>query len=97
MRIIKTADYDAMSKKAADIIRAVKGKGFASIAIVVFDEKEGDVVKKEVGVYTEVIDGNETGFQTGTMILPVQLIKGLEFDAVILWKPKMEKVKTSSK
>ena len=64
---------------------------------MVFDEKEGDVVKKEVGVYTEVIDGNETGFQTGTMILPVQLIKGLEFDAVILWKPKMEKVKTSSK
>lgn len=55
------------------------------------------VVKEEVGALTEVIDGNETGFQTGTMVLPVQLTKGLEFDAVILWKPEMEKAQNSSK
>lgn len=85
------------AKKAADIIEAVKLRGFASIAIVVFDEAESAVVKNEVGAYTELIDGNETGFQTGTMVLPVQLTKGLEFDAVILWKPQMEQAKTSSK
>ncbi len=85
------------AKRAAELIETVKSKGFASVAIVVFDEKESAVVKKEVGVLTEVIDGNETGFQTGTMVLPVQLTKGLEFDAVILWKPEMEKAQNSSK
>lgn len=85
------------AKRAALIIEEVKKRGFSSVAIVVFDEKEKDVVKKEVGSCTEVIDGNETGFQTGTMVLPVQLTKGLEFDAVILWKPEMERAKASSK
>ncbi len=95
--IVDAGDDEERAKKTAEIIEEVKKRGFFSVAIVVFDEKESTVVKEKVGAYTEVIDGNETGFQTGTMILPVQLTKGLEFDAVILWKPEMEKAKSGSK
>lgn len=85
------------AEEAARIVKEVKERGFSSIAIVVFEESQCGVVKEQVGVYTEVTDGSETGFQTGTMVLPVQLTKGLEFDAVILWKPQMELAKQSAK
>ena len=67
-----------------------------SIAVIVFEDSVKAVVK-QLEKYTEITDGSETGFQTGTMVLPVNLTKGLEFDAVILWEPDMEKAKTSVK
>lgn len=32
----------------------------------------------------------ESQFQAGTTLLPIPMVKGLEFDTVILWKPRME-------
>ena len=36
-------------------------------------------------------------FHNGTMVLPVTLTKGLEFDAVILWKPDKRRYSNSQK
>ena len=36
-------------------------------------------------------------FHNGTMVLPVTLTKGLEFDAVILWKPDKQRYSNSQK
>ena len=33
---------------------------------------------------------DEIKFERGVMVLPIQLTKGLEFDAVILWNPSKE-------
>lgn len=32
-------------------------------------------------------DEDQESFRNGVMVLPVTMTKGLEFDAVILWKP----------
>ena len=74
----------------------MKQRGFASIAVIVFADDAGAVADL-LGKYTEVTDGGKTGFQTGVMALPVKLTKGLEFDAVLLWKPGMEKAQKSEK
>lgn len=84
------------AKKAAELIGEIKGRGYASVAVVVF-ENNAEAVTKLLQKYTEVTDGSKTGFQTGVMVLPVTLTKGLEFDAVILWKPDMEKTERSEK
>ena len=36
------------------------------------------------------MDGNEDNFSAGTMILPIRMVKGLEFDTVILWNQDMK-------
>lgn len=85
------------AEKIYEIVGQIKERGFASIAIVVFGEKEAEKVKAELGNYMEVTDGSENGFQTGVMVLPVELTKGLEFDAVLLWKPCMKLAAESTK
>ena len=95
--VVEAGDDKKRAKETARILGEIKERGFSSVAIVVFDEEESAVVKKELGQYMEVTDGSETGFQTGTMVLPVKLTKGLEFDAVILWNPQMETATESKK
>lgn len=85
------------AKKIFEITEEIKQRGFASIAIVVFGTGETEAVKKELENYMEVTDGSENGFQTGVMVLPVELTKGLEFDAVLLWKPQMKLAADSAK
>lgn len=95
--IVEAQDDKTRAKEAARMIEEIKERGFSSIAVVVFGGEESRRVQKELSAYTGVIDGKESGFQTGTMVLPVELTKGLEFDAVILWKPDMEIAKESPK
>ncbi len=93
---VETQSEKECAEKTAELIGEIKGRGFASIAVVVFDNN-AEAVTKLLKQYTEVTDGSKTGFQTGVMVLPVTLTKGLEFDAVILWKPDMEKAAESEK
>lgn len=97
VEVMKAENDKERAKEAARIIEEVKKRGFLSIAVVVFEGTESKTVKKELEAYTEVIDGKESGFTTGTMVLPVKLTKGLEFDTVLLWKPEMEKTGESRK
>ena len=96
VNVVETETEEECAKKAAELIGEIKDRGFSSIAVIVFDG-DGKEVTRRLSDYTKVTDGSKTGFQTGTMVLPVSLTKGLEFDAVILWKPDMEKAKTSEK
>ncbi len=93
---VETETEEECAKKAAELIGEMKQRGFASIAVIVFADDAGAVADL-LGKYTEVTDGGKTGFQTGVMALPVKLTKGLEFDAVLLWKPGMEKAQKSEK
>ncbi len=49
------------------------------------EEEEAKEVRKILGIQEETQD-----FHNGVMVLPVTLTKGLEFDAVILWKADEE-------
>ena len=64
---------------------ALKEKGYHTIAVICRTEEEAAEHTRS-RVVREFTPGDET-FQQGVMVLPIELTKGLEFDAVILWKP----------
>lgn len=61
-----------MYRQAQTIITDAKEKEYKSLAVVCRREEEAEWVKK---------------WLPGTEVLPVRLVKGLEFDVVILWNP----------
>lgn len=67
------AKEEEMYKKAKEIIEAAKKKGYESIAVICSDAKEAKWVEKWLEEAT---------------VLPVELVKGLEFDVALLWNPK---------
>ncbi len=68
-----------------DTVEQVLQKGFETVAVVCRNEEDTDEVRKILK-----IEEDHSGFHNGVMVLPVTLTKGLEFDAVILWKPDGE-------
>ena len=63
---------NAMYKEAIQIIESAKAKGYNSIAVICKDETESLFVEKWLEDIT---------------VLPVRMVKGLEFDVVLLWNP----------
>lgn len=77
----------------AELIFDIKKRQFDSIAIICENEKEVSQVEDAIGKAEPellVPRGPELEFTKGVMVLPVHMTKGLEFDAVILYKPDME-------
>lgn len=87
---------------AAKQIETLQEKGYHTIAVVCRTPEEADKVKRGLekeGIQAagsqaaqeqvaEASASTEEGeFQQGVMVLPIELTKGLEFDAVLLWKP----------
>lgn len=86
---------EEMAQYTVKLVERMKAEGYRTMAIVCSDEEEKEKVKKLVGSSIELTDGEQTGFSKGVMVLPVRMTKGLEFDTVILWKPRMgEAMKT---
>lgn len=63
----------------------LKSSGYETIAVVCRDEEDAATVREYLDIRQD-----EQIFRNGVMVLPVTLTKGLEFDAVILWKPDEE-------
>ena len=76
---------DNMAEKAIQILTQVKAEGYDTAAIICRDEREAEQVRKSLK-----LGERETCFTKGVMVLPIQLTKGLEFDAVLLWNPSEE-------
>lgn len=64
--------------KAQAVIECALKKEYRSIAVVCRDEREAEQVAKRLP-------------PDSVKVLPVQLVKGLEFDVVLLWNPDMKK------
>lgn len=82
----------ASGQLSAQLISAVDhliGSGYETIAVICRNEKEAEQVRGILGMQ------ESEEFHNGVMILPVTLTKGLEFDAVILWKPDTENYKNT--
>lgn len=82
---IDTEPERKLAEKLKELLESIKSKGFETIAVVVRSEEEAEEVR-------QILDIKEEGnlFHNGVMVLPVRMTKGLEFDAVILWKPDEE-------
>lgn len=67
-------------------VKETTAKGFETIAVVCRTDEDAVHVRELLGIPAE----ESASFHNGVMVLPVMLTKGLEFDAVILWKPDEE-------
>lgn len=74
------------AQKTAALIEEIQKRGYDTTAVICRNEKEAEEVRQQLKTLLGV-EGEEEEFRKGVMILPIQLTKGLEFDAVILWNP----------
>ncbi len=79
-----------MAEYATELIAQIREKGYTTTAIICNTEAETLRVRELMSAYTPLTDGNSNNFSQGTMVLPIRLVKGLEFDTVILWNPDMK-------
>ena len=76
-------------KEAVTILQNWLTSGYDTIVVICKDTEECEKVRKQLGKYVAVNEGEltETVFSKGIMVLPIHLTKGLEFDTVLLWNP----------
>ncbi len=79
-----------MAEYTKELIEEIRGKGYQTTAIICKNEADTKKARLLLQEYTPIVDGEEDNFSVGTMILPIHLVKGLEFDTVILWNPDMK-------
>lgn len=78
---VEIREGEALHGLLKTTVAKVQKQGFETIAVICREEEEAKNVRKILGIQEETQD-----FHNGVMVLPVTLTKGLEFDAVILWK-----------
>lgn len=87
-----------LAKKTAELICEIQERGFDTVAVICRNEAEAEQAEEQLRRQMDIKAGRmEDGraeteeatdaFHKGVMVLPIQLTKGLEFDAVILWNP----------
>ena len=72
----------ALAQKTTEILARIKERGYDTAAVICRNETEAEAVRNLMKIGT-----GEEMFTKGVMVLPIQLTKGLEFDAVLLWNP----------
>lgn len=68
--------------KLRELLKDLSDRQYQTIAVITRTEEEAEELKTVLSM-----ENQNTTFSNGIMILPIALTKGLEFDAVIIWKP----------
>lgn len=87
-----------LAERAAELIRGFRDKGYDTTAVICRDEAE---TRKAADLLVKCLPGEplkiqsmegitDAEFGAGVTLLPIPMVKGLEFDTVLLWKPRME-------
>jgi DNA helicase-2/ATP-dependent DNA helicase PcrA len=97
--LLKTEGEEGMVSQTAELVKGIRKNGYDTIAIICRTVEETLKVKKLLGEQVEIEHAGdnieEMTFSNGTMVLPIHMTKGLEFDAVILWNPDEDSYHTS--
>ncbi|MCI8639248.1 MAG: ATP-binding domain-containing protein [Coprococcus sp.] len=88
---------EQLAQRLQSTVDSLKEQGYETIAVICREEKDAAQVKEYLGVLQKEQGEQEELFHNGVMVLPVTLTKGLEFDAVILWRPDEEHYGDNSK
>ncbi|HWT74019.1 MAG TPA: 3'-5' exonuclease [Mobilitalea sp.] len=92
--VAKVEDEKGMVSSVVQILQETQKAGYDTIAIICRSVEETLKVKDLLKPHAEIRhledDIEEMKFQTGVMVLPIYMTKGLEFDTVILWNPDNE-------
>ncbi len=81
---IEAAEY------VTEVITGLKEKSYSTAAIICMT---AEATKRAMNLFKDYIplqDESMNNFTHGTYVLPVNMVKGLEFDAVILWNPDLK-------
>ena len=76
-----------LAEKTIQILTDIKERGYDTVAVICRNENEADHVRSLLKIEEADV---QTSFSKGVMVLPIQLTKGLEFDAVLLWNPSRQ-------
>ena len=89
--IIKT-DKGRSEEKVIELCDNLQKKSLLSIAVVCRDKEKARALSDYMKGKTEIInlDDEDAEYGQGIMVLPVNMTKGLEFDAVIIYEPSEE-------
>lgn len=79
-----------MAEYTKELIEGIREKGYQTTAVICKNEAEAKKARLLLQEYTPIVDGSDDNFSAGTMILPIRMVKGLEFDTVILWNPDLK-------
>lgn len=89
--IQKATSEEDMVRRAVEILRVNPDKGYTTTAVICRTIEETRNVHAILNNYvpTQELkeDMEDMNFTNGTMVLPIHMTKGLEFDSVILWNP----------
>ncbi len=87
--LLKAHDEQQMAADTIKAIHAIKEAGYDTIAVICRSDKDmnrvRELLKTQIDIINQEENMEEMIFQSGVMILPIHMTKGLEFDAVILW------------
>lgn len=83
--------------KSVEIILDMQQKGYETMAVVCFSDREKEEVTRRISRQIPLTDAKESGFSKGVMVLTVPETKGLEFDCVLLWKPDLHSYQENPK
>jgi DNA helicase-2/ATP-dependent DNA helicase PcrA len=99
VELIKTEGDKGMISQTVSLVESIRENGYDTIAIICRTVEETLQVRKLLGQYINIEQPGdnmeEMTFLNGTMVLPIHMTKGLEFDAVILWNPDEESYRYS--
>lgn len=85
--VTEKSNLKDIAKEITEIIKGIKQEGFKSAAIVCKTLEESKEIKaylKGLGYDINTISGSEDEYFGGVVIIPSYLVKGLEFDVVII-------------
>lgn len=87
VKILPSNDSAQMLEQSEEVIRGWQEKGYETIAVICPDGRIADLVSEELGRKLPILrmETEEMTFGNGVMVLPLEMTKGLEFDAVLLY------------
>ena len=98
VEIREMKDMKALARVIADKIGEIMEQGYKSAAVICKTLAEGKKLQAElrkIKLQVDLITGSEKEFNGGVVIVPSYLVKGLEFDAVIVANAGKEVYKTN--
>ena len=87
VKVIEKSNIEEISELIAENISTLDKEGFKSAAIICKTLDECRQFKAELnnlGINIKIISGTETEYSGGVVLIPSYLVKGLEFDVVIV-------------
>lgn len=99
VEVVEKSTVSEVSRDIVKKINTVLKEGFKSVAIICKTLEECKRMKEELKSYelkVDIITGNENEYSGGVVLIPCYLVKGLEFDVVIVANGSKEAYSTET-